>query len=771
MSDIETEQQYFDAASEARERARQTLGRAPEAAAGSRAAVSAVKRGVDEQLSKLGAADEPVAFARFSESDGESYYLGKHAISDDRRNKLVINWQAPAATPYFEATFDDPCGVVSRRKFSTMQNRVTDFDEVVFAELAAAVDQLTQADVQGVDDAVLRDLEQTRDGEMRDIVQTIHAAQYALIRSDIDQLLVIQGGPGTGKTAVALHRVSWLLWNFAGKVGPRDVLVVGPNATFTKYIRKVLPGLGDEDVQHIDIRSMGPISTTNRAEADDIQRLKGERRMADLLALALRQRVRVPAGVDSLEIGPPGRTVQVPRSAIEGMLKRLLEEGSSTINAGRQGFRAWLSRQTRDDVPTAQLEAAVERVWPNLSPQQFLQDLFSSRERLVAAAGDAFTAGDVQRLLRTGTTRVSEETWSDSDVALLDEAQFLMSGSPQSYGHVVLDEAQDLSPMQLRSIRRRSRRGSMTVVGDIAQSTGPWARDSWDDLVSALRQELASNIQELTLGYRVPQQIYALAAELLPVAAPGVTAPRVVRTAPEDPELVECEPGEEVAKSVVAAQAYAGRGLFVGVIVADENREELASALTAAGIRWGDAAQGQLSTSINVLSAEQSKGLEFDAIVVVEPCAIAAESDTGLRLLYIALTRSTRFLTITHSGALLPTRTGTTTDDAQEMFNAPAALVDSPATSAAAPEGRPTATRAPQGELFGVGPLPVDRSDDRSTVAGRSVERPRREVSKVARAVASSLAEEIRDSVTVKAYREVLEALRQELGVDGDHDL
>lgn len=763
---VQAEQTYFDRAAEARERSRQTLSSAPGAAAGNRAAVSAVKRGADVRLAKLGTPSDAVAFAMFAGEDGETYYLGKHAISDEQRNKLVINWQAPAATPYFEATFDDPCGLVRRRKYSTSQNRVLDFDEVLFAELAASVDELTQADLNGIDDAVLRDLEQTRDGEMRDIVQTIHAAQYALVRSDLDQLLVVQGGPGTGKTAVALHRVSWLLWNHATQIGPQDVLVVGPNATFTKYIRKVLPGLGDDDVQHIDVRSLGPIASSGREEAADVLRLKGEARMAALLAAALRQRVRVPVGVEQLEVGPPGRVSRVERADIERVLATTLA-GDATFNAGRLGFRAWLGDRVTTDVSSSQLDAAAERVWPNLSPQQFLIDLFGSRERLVAAAGDDFTAGDVQRLLRSGASRVSEETWSDADVALLDEVQHLMSGRPTTYGHVVLDEAQDLSPMQLRSIRRRSRTGSMTVVGDIAQSTGPWARDTWDDVVNALRQEFPVSIEELTFGYRVPQQIYALAAELLPAAAPGVTAPKVVRNAPEDPTLIECDHGSQVAEAVKAAQVYAGRGLFVGVIVPDALRSDLAEGLTGEGIRWGDAAAGQLSTSINVLSAEQSKGLEFDAVVVIEPDAIASESESGLRLLYVALTRSTRFLTIAHAGPVLPTRSPNS--DELPVFEAQEAMVSEPAhaLSATPRPGRPQ--RDGQGELFGVGPVPLEtlpQPDAHVTVNGTRIGRS--EPSKVARAVARTLADEIRESVTPKAYADVLEALRQELDVPDD---
>ena len=278
--EIEAEQVHFDSAWEAREESRRTLAGAHEAAAGSRATASAVNKGAKAALEKLGNADDAVAFARFDSETLGSLYLGKHAISNDERDLLVVNWQAPAAAPYFQASYDDPCGVIRRRKFQTERNQVLDFEEVVFAALAAAVEELTESERVGIDDTILRDLETDRTGEMQDIVQTIHAAQYQLIRSPREQLLVVQGGPGTGKTAVALHRVSWLLFNHMGSLNPSDVLVVGPNPTFTRYIRSVLPGLGDDDVQHRDLRGLGPQSSTGRVEGMETQRLKGELRMA-----------------------------------------------------------------------------------------------------------------------------------------------------------------------------------------------------------------------------------------------------------------------------------------------------------------------------------------------------------------------------------------------------------------------------------------------------------------------------------------------------------
>ncbi len=297
--EIEREQSRFDVAWAAREESRRSLSSAYVSAAGPRSAATEINKAAKVAREKLGAPDEPVAFARFDSEKLGVVHLGKHAITNKDRDLLVVNWQAPAAGPYFQASYDDPCGVTRRRKFQTERNRVLDFEEVVFAELATAVEDLTESERIGIDDTILRDLESVRTGEMQDIVQTIHAAQYQLIRSPLERLLIVQGGPGTGKTAVALHRVSWLLYNHMATLKPDDILVIGPNPTFTRYIRSVLPGLGDEDVRHRDLRSLGPQLSTGRSEGMETRRLKGDLRMANLLAAALDQRIRFPADQDS----------------------------------------------------------------------------------------------------------------------------------------------------------------------------------------------------------------------------------------------------------------------------------------------------------------------------------------------------------------------------------------------------------------------------------------------------------------------------------------
>lgn len=655
---IADEQCHFDVAFDAREQSRATLMGAAQAAGGPTKMAALVGKAGKAAAEMLGEPDASVAFGKIDFGDF-AYYVGTASILDDDHEPLVINWQAPAAAPYYEASVADPKGVTLRRAFRTSGNEVLDFEDLVFADLAERVGHLTGQEQWGVNDTLLRDLDKSRQGEMQDIVQTIHAAQYALIRRPLAGLLVVQGGPGTGKTAVALHRVSWLLYN-ESTLEASDVLVVGPNPTFTRYIRKVLPALGDTNVQHRSLRDLGPVSSTGRRESSELTRLKGDGRMAKLMSTALRNRVRLSDRSNTLRIG--GTTGPVfQREEIDEMVGRFLER--TTYNIGRAAFRNHLADQAgtrarRGVSLTPQtIDQAVDRIWPSLTPQSYLRDFFGSRERLLAAAGDDFTAGEVTMLSRSSSARVTDEAWSDADVALLDEAEYLIQGSPRHYRHVVVDEAQDLSPMQLRSVARRAVDGSLTVVGDVAQGTGPWARDRWDEVVEALRVGGAAEVVELDLGYRVPRQVYEFAAQLLPYAAPDLTPPTIVREGPADPELLENDSWYLSRDSVEKAQEHAGKGRFVGIICSPQLREELEDELSSRDIAFGDVSKGDLTASINLMTAEESKGLEFDAVVVVYP-ELIAQAHHGHRLLYIAMTRTTKYLTVVHTGEPLGLHVG-----------------------------------------------------------------------------------------------------------------
>jgi len=634
-------------------------GAAPQAAAHAGAARS-LFRWARRRTEAIGPPEEAVAWGRADDGSGEPpLYIGRQIITDEVRNVLVVNWQAPAAAAFYRASPADPHGLVRKRTFECDGNVIVDFQDVLFERLVTELADL-------IDPQLLGELARARDGAMRDIAATIHAAQYELIRAPLDQVLVIEGGPGTGKTAVALHRVSWLLFNHRDRLGPTDVLVVGPHPAFTRYIHRVLPDLGDTSVDQVDIGLLAPPVRRGRVEPPEVRRVKGDARMADLLARALDARVGVPEPAERLLID--GRFVTLSAADVDAELATV-RSAALPYAQRRQLLRERLLQLVRDRGASLERErfgpvdSLVERLWPQLTAAAFVRDLLGSRARLTAAAGHEFTAGEAARLHRRGADRLSNEVWSAADLPLLDEAEHLINGPPRQYGHIVVDEAQDLSPMQLRSVARRSSTGSLTVVGDLAQSTGPWARDSWDEVTRHLPAVLPHTLSSLRFGYRVPRQVYEFAARLLAVAAPGVLPAQVVRDGPAEPTVHRVQPGAQAARAVGVAVSHAAAGRFVGLICPATCRPDVETVLTD---------QGEAAELINLVAPEEAKGLEFDAVVVVEPADIVAEDERGHRLLYMALTRTTRYLDVVCAGDPLPL----------------AATPPSPASPAAQPSGR-----------------------------------------------------------------------------------
>ena len=657
--EVEVEQRYFDHAVECRERSRSNLGSAPDAGV-HRGAAEGLRVFVEERLRQLRPPEEAAAFGRI-DYDEDVIYVGYNAIWDEQADVLVANWQAPACIPFFAATYAEPLGLDRRRQFECDRNTVLDFDDVVYADLAEDVRRLEEL---GVDDALLTDLQRSRTGEMQDVVRTIQAAQFELIRADPDQLLVIQGGPGTGKTAVALHRLSWLLYNHRDRLNPENVVVIGPNTTFVRYISKVLPSLGDQNVREITLATLAPPVRLGRNESIELQYLKGEERMRHLLSRGLIDRIRLPDG--ELEVDLASRApITINRDELGQSLERV---SSMHYNAGRAAVRQHIRDQVRrrgvgDDEPGAarSIDLLVERAMPQLTGPAFLQELLGSEARLLRAAGEDFTALEVTRLHRKSAGRISDETWSEQDVPLLDFAQQLLDGQPrQTFDHIVVDEAQDLSPMQLRMLSSRSPKGHMTILGDIAQSTGVWAHDDWSEITEMLIDGMArfelggATMTELELGYRVPRQVFEFAAQLLPIAAPGLTPPKVIRDGPADPDLRAVGTNEVAARAAAGAMGYSARGNLVGVIVPDGLWDAMTAALDAEDVAWCDARVDGVSGTINLLAPRDAKGLEFDAVVVVEPAMIAAEELHGERMLYVALTRTTKLLGVVYSLAYRP---------------------------------------------------------------------------------------------------------------------
>lgn len=736
--ELQAEQAHFDSAAEARERSRQVLAHAGAAAGGPAKGAAAVQRAANEHAAGLGASNEAVAFGRI-ELEDETHYVGKRSILSDDKDTLVIGWQAPKARAFYTATATDPMGVRCKREFTTSGNQIRDFSDTVFADLAGRIAELSGPAQWDVTDALLQELKAARSTTMRDIARTIHAAQYELIQAPADRLMVVQGGPGTGKTALALHRISYLLFNDLD-LQPSECLVVGPNPTFIQYVSGVLPGLGDDNIVYRAIDRLGPQRSGHRVETPEVARLKGTSRMARLLRQGLFQRLGLTARTSSVRLGQ----VEFSREVIESEVRRQAERPVA-YNVGRQGLRAFIQRELsvrapRVSIPSSSVDSALDRIWPTVTPQSFLREFFATRERMLAAGDDTdFRVSEINRLVRRPADRISDEQWSDADVALLDELDFLINGEPtRRFKHIVVDEAQDLSPLQLRSLRRRSVNGSMTVVGDIAQSTGLWSRSSWADVMDALRHPEVEAVEEqLELGYRVPLQVFAFAAQLLPHAAPGIFSPRVVRQGPAEPELVEVETTALASAAVKAALDHVDSGRFVGLVCAPELKPHVESQLASLNRSWNRSTDGALDSALNVVEPTAAKGLEFDTVVVADPESIAA-SDHGLRLLYIAMTRTTQYLTVVHDGRALPLPEPSNSDETQED-----------ATVYTVEEPPPT-----------LAPAPLNHES-----AKPRVERAEGMMAGTVQGAASWAAQELEQTLPQDVWSEFLDVLRRELGI------
>jgi len=666
------EQAYIEEAHRADERARARAERRAVAAGDKHAARTARQKML--QRFKEPVDLEALCFGRIDLEDGKTHYLGRGAVFGDGAELLVVNWRMPVAKAFYTAHRQDPQGLALRRRFQLDQLRLLGIvdDRFGTAQSAAApADPVPIAEVvepepaAHVLDAILADMDRARGTEMRDIVATIERQQYDLISDDIDGVLVIQGGPGSGKTAIALHRAAWLLYNHQDELERSGVLVVGPNRAFMEYVAQVLPSLGETSVVQLAIDRLPNLDDVRVRRAEDLEvaRLKGDVRLATVVQRAVMARVRVPEADVPLALARAGTVL--PAERIEEMVSQAWRSGGTYV-AARDLFRRELvslaqaaigtqRRAFRSGPKADEIEAAVarsggplDRIWPTVTATEVVRDLFNSGQRLAAAAGSSLR-DDEQALLRRERARsLRDEPWTPADMPLLDEADAMLRGATSSFGYVLADEAQDMSPMQLRMVFRRASAGRATLVGDIAQATGATRSRDWVELVAAAGVDAEPRIAELGIGYRVPRQVMNLAAQLVPRIAPDVTVPRAVRPGPEDPRLVHVDAASLPAALVGQVTDRLDGDRSVGVVTAPDAAEYVRAMLAEAGFKAGDVLVDGLSSQVTVLSAEQAKGLEFDHVVVVEPAAIAGP-DEDWAYVYIALTRSTRTLSILHT--------------------------------------------------------------------------------------------------------------------------
>jgi len=631
-----------------------------------------------ERLARLRGSESGLVFGRTDHVDGETRHIGRLTIDDEAGDPLVVDWRAPVAEAFYRATGRDPMGLVRRRHLVLAGRRVVGLDD----ELMSAAENTTGLVLMG-GAGLLAALDRARTGRMGDIVATIQREQDEIIRAPLPGILVVQGGPGTGKTAIALHRAAYLLYSHRFPLERAGVLLVGPNQVHLRYIESVLPALGEDAVTLATASSFGIIAP-GTTDPPATARLKGDARMARLLANAVADRGRpLPRTVSVIWRGErltlsraasrriverarrrPGRHNQRRR-----LVERLVVEHLATQYSAQRplgGPRVPVPPPpgpvlSFDVLAERVLVEALERMWPVLSPEELLNDLYGSLPLLRQAARGLLKSDEVGRLARPRSSRATDAVWSEGDVALLDEASGLL-GPPlgarrqaayvpwtRTWGHVLVDEAQDLSPMQLRMLARHCPSGSMTLAGDLAQASGHWGPMSWDEILVHLNPRRSPRRVDLTVNYRTPVEIMDLAAKVLADAWPGFAPSRGLRHTARFPRFTRSDPdrlGSVLATVVDEERAAMGAGTLAVVVprsLLDRVRVALPKAVEGARL---------LDAEVALLTAAEAKGLEFDTVVVVEPAAVAAESPQGGRALYLVLSRSTQRLHVVHAEAL-----------------------------------------------------------------------------------------------------------------------
>ncbi|MDH6124795.1 DNA helicase IV [Kitasatospora sp. GP82] len=686
------------------------------------------------RLSELHAAEYGLCFGRIESADGERQYIGRIALADDDHEPVLTDWRASAAEPFYRATPAVPGGVAGRRHLRSKGRTIVDFDDDAFG--VSALEGRDSSELSG-ETALLASLTAARTGRMGDIVSTIQAEQDRVIRSELGGVLVVQGGPGTGKTVVALHRAAYLLYTHRDRLAKRGVLVIGPNTTFLRYIDQVLPALGESEVVLSSIGALYPGMTATDTETPEAAAVKGDARMARVLAAALDGLRQLPEESWTITVGrrsPRQEELRVGRALCErahaaahktgephnparaALVERLSAELALRIARDRGGDMDLDDVANLADalVDEPEFQALAEKLWPLLSPEQLLTALFGSPELLARAMPD-FPEAERAALLREHPGPDQEATpWTTDDVPLLDEAAELLGPLPGStasrrteaaataeelefakvvledfgaglveidaellasqyrgevafrplaeraaedrtwaFGHVIVDEAQELSPMAWRLLTRRCPGRSMTIVGDLAQTGAPAGLSSWSE---ALDEYTAGRWRtvELTVNYRTPAEIMRITEGVLRAVDPALTAPIAVRSGGIRPWSLRIPEGDRgpALRAAVEKEITALDGGRMAVIHAPAWPVELIDRLAELdGVTIIDDPSA-LDSPVVLMTAAQAKGLEFDAVLVVEPTEIIAAHTHGMNDLYVALTRATKSLGVIHSREL-----------------------------------------------------------------------------------------------------------------------
>lgn len=594
-------------------------------------------------------------------SEGEQFYIGRRHVHDAHGDPMVIDWRAPVSQPFYQASRTNPLDVDRRRRFGYTGGELTAYEDERLTDPAEEeqTSKLLQAEI-----------ERPRVGPMRDIVATIQPEQDEIVRGDLGGTVCVQGGPGTGKTAVGLHRVAFLLYAHRERLARTGTLVIGPNRSFLHYIEQVLPALGELEVKQATVEDLVAARVEVRGTDESASAVvKGDARMAEVLRRAIRSHVTPPT--EPVVVVRGSRRWRVPAYEVEEMVNELLARdmryGAAHEALPQRIAHAVLVRmeeagEAPDDrvqnsvARNPAVKAAVKAIWPAVDPAKLVLRLLTDADFLAAHAEGLLTAEEQKHVLMAKPARsVKSAKWTAADAVLIDEAADLVART-HSLGHVVVDEAQDLSPMQYRAVGRRCSTGSATVLGDLAQGTTPWSTQSWEQALFHLGKADAV-VEELTAGFRVPREVIAYASRLLPAISPGLAPVESVRETPGSLSVRQVTEAAALDAAVVAAceESLRHEG-SIGLIAADARIPALAAALAAAG--HAVLSPGEETTAdsrLTLVPASLAKGLEYDYVVLDEPAAVVdGEPDerTGLRRLYVALTRAVSGLVVLHAAPL-----------------------------------------------------------------------------------------------------------------------